>query len=85
MTKPDEAILLDYAAAFGATRPTGIDRSAPVLADHRVTIRAPRTQAWKLLTEIADWPRWQSDIQEGSLVSWLRQLKDAAESAGAFD
>jgi hypothetical protein len=32
----------------------------------------------------ADVPQMQA-LLDGSLVSWLRQLKDAAESAGAFD
>ena len=53
------------------SRPTEIDRNAPVVADHRITIRAPRAGAWKLLTEISEWPRWQTDIREAALEAPL--------------
>ena len=53
------------------SRPADIDHKAPVIADHRITIRASRTRAWKLLTEIAEWPRWQTDIQEAALDARL--------------
>lgn len=42
------------------------DRSAPVVADHRIVIQAPREKVWNLHTDIARWPSWQTDIQAAS-------------------
>jgi uncharacterized protein YndB with AHSA1/START domain len=47
--------------------PTGIDRSAPVIAHHEVDIRAPLDTVWRLHTDVNAWPRWQTDIMAAHL------------------
>ena len=42
--------------------PTDVDRSAPVLANHEVEIRAPLDTVWQLHIDVNDWPRWQEAI-----------------------
>lgn len=42
------------------TVPNDIDQSAPVIANHRITIEAPRDLVWKLHTDIDAWPTWQT-------------------------
>jgi uncharacterized protein YndB with AHSA1/START domain len=44
--------------------PTGIDRTAPVISELEIDITAPRDRVWKLHTDIAAWPTWQTDISE---------------------
>ena len=44
--------------------PTDVDRSAPVLANHEVEIRAPLDTVWQLHIDVNDWPRWQEAITE---------------------
>ena len=47
--------------------PTDIDRSAPVLAQHEVEIRAPLDAVWQLHIDINDWPSWQEAITEAHI------------------
>jgi hypothetical protein len=42
--------------------PKGIDRAAPVIAQHEVDIRAPLEIVWRLHTDVNDWTTWQTDI-----------------------
>jgi uncharacterized membrane protein len=52
--------------------PSDIDRSAPVIANHRITIEAPRDLVWKLHTDVDAWPTWQTDIGEAARDQPLR-------------
>jgi hypothetical protein len=47
--------------------PTDVDRSAPVLANHEVEIRAPLDTVWQLHIDVNDWPRWQEAITEAHI------------------
>jgi hypothetical protein len=47
--------------------PTGIDRSAPVIAHHEVDIRAPLDTVWQLHVDVNAWPAWQTDITAAHL------------------
>jgi uncharacterized membrane protein len=49
------------------TYPSQPDRTAPVIADHRIVIHASREEVWKVHTDVAHWPTWQTDIQSASL------------------
>lgn len=51
--------------------PQGIDRSAPIVADHRIAIRASLERVWQLHTAVSAWPTWQADIADASLPSPL--------------
>jgi uncharacterized protein YndB with AHSA1/START domain len=44
-----------------------INTNAPLVAEHRIVIAAPRPAVWALLTDIADWPRWHSAITRAEL------------------
>ena len=48
--------------------PTGIDRSAPVIAHHKVRIDAPLDTVWRLHTDVNAWPTWQTDITAARLA-----------------
>jgi hypothetical protein len=50
-----------------ATRPTGIDESAPVIARHALEIDAPLARVWALHTSVEEWPDWQPDISAARL------------------
>ncbi|MEU2421351.1 SRPBCC family protein [Streptomyces sp. NPDC007851] len=42
--------------------PAGVDRAAPVVARHELSIKAPAAVVWELLTDVSSWPSWQPDI-----------------------
>jgi uncharacterized protein YndB with AHSA1/START domain len=44
-----------------------VDTTAPIQASLRIIINAPPTIVWHLLTDIDNWPRWQSAIQTASI------------------
>jgi hypothetical protein len=54
------------------TYPTQPDRTAPVIADHKIVTHATREEVWRLHADIAHWPTWQTDIQSASLDGQLR-------------
>ena len=49
-----------------------INRSAPLVADHQITIQTSKSVVWSLLTDIDRWPQWHDGITrahlEGPLV-----------------
>lgn len=44
-----------------------INLNAPLVAEHRIVIGAPRPAVWALLSDIAGWPRWHSAITRAEL------------------
>ena len=38
------------------TYPTQPDRTAPVIADHKIVIHARREEVWRLHADVAHWP-----------------------------
>ncbi len=44
-----------------------IDPTAPIQASLQVTINASPAVVWHLLTDIDNWPRWQSAIESASI------------------
>lgn len=48
-------------------RPTDVDRDAPVSAHHEIDIGAPLERVWRLHTDVAAWPQWQSGITEARI------------------
>jgi len=56
-----------------------IQANAPIKCTVQITINAPPAKVWGILSDIADWPKWQSDITQtalgspagpGALFSW---------------
>jgi uncharacterized membrane protein len=52
-------------------QPHGHRSQRPRLANHRISIKAPRELVWKLHTDISAWPTWQTDIKEAVLEGKL--------------
>ena len=44
------------------TRPTDIDRDAPVIANHEIDITAPLETVWSLHTRVNAWPSWNQEM-----------------------
>ncbi|GAA3117450.1 SRPBCC family protein [Streptomyces rameus] len=72
----------------------GIDRAAPVVARHELTIRAPATAVWGLLTDVPAWPSWQPDIVSarartpltpGATFHWRTAALDIASTVYAME
>ena len=53
-----------------------VNETAPAVSLGEVEIAAPATMVWQVLTRIADWPTWNSDVKaaklEGQLVPGTR-------------
>ncbi|MGY0235908.1 SRPBCC family protein [Longispora urticae] len=52
---------------------TDIDRTAPVLVRHEVLIAADPAAVWRLHTDIAAWPAWNTDITTARLAGPLAE------------
>ncbi len=63
-------------------RTGSIDVHAPVQASSEITINAPPSRVWNLLTSINDWPTWQHDITAAHLDGPLQAGTDFTWSAG---
>jgi hypothetical protein len=48
-----------------------INRNAPLVAEHRRVIQAPRSWVWQLLTMIDSWAGWHPGISRAALVGPL--------------
>ena len=57
---------LDNLARNGA-----IQADAPVKASVQIVIQAPPEKVWSVLTDLNDWPKWQSDIREAQIAGPL--------------
>jgi hypothetical protein len=44
-----------------------IQEDAPVKASSEISISAEPEQVWALLTDVNDWPKWQSDITKAEI------------------
>lgn len=44
-----------------------INPNAPLVAEHRIIVSAPRAAVWALLGDIAGWPRWHGAISRAEL------------------
>ena len=49
------------------TAPTGIDRTARVIACHEIDIGAPLATVWRLQADVNGWPAWQTGITAARL------------------
>jgi len=50
-----------------------INHKAPVLSKAEITIEAPITIVWNVLTAINSWPAWQKAITKATLNGVLRE------------
>ncbi len=46
-----------------------VDDKAPVLASAEIDIDAPIATVWRLLSDVAAWPAWNTDVREVTLDS----------------
>ncbi|GAB2463931.1 SRPBCC family protein [Xylanimonas ulmi] len=76
------------------TFPTTIDESAPVVVRREVRIEAPIDLVWRLHTDVAAWPTWQTDVAsahiDGPLVPgasfrWSTHGIDVTSTVYALD
>ncbi|QAY68736.1 SRPBCC family protein [Xylanimonas protaetiae] len=74
--------------------PTTIDESATVVVRREVRIEAPVDLVWRLHTDVAAWPSWQTDVEaahvDGPLVPgatfrWSTHGLDVASTVYAVD
>lgn len=49
------------------TTPNGIDESATVVVRREVRIEAPIDLVWRLHTDVAGWPAWQTDVDSAQI------------------
>ena len=50
------------------TTPIDVDRTAPVIAHHSISVAAPLATVWALHTGVNDWTSWNSDMTEAHLT-----------------
>jgi uncharacterized membrane protein len=72
------------AKGFPALMPLGINRQAPAVAERQVVIEAPVERVWAVLTDIADWGRWQRGVSEVSVHGPLEPGTSFHWKAGRF-
>ena len=59
-----------------------INEKAPVNAKQRIKIYAPTTKIWSILTEINNWPNWQSSVKKAHVETPLQEGSGFIWSAG---
>ncbi|MGW6128732.1 SRPBCC family protein [Cellulomonas sp. NPDC055163] len=76
------------------TPPSTVDETAPVVVRREARIEAPIDLVWRLHTDVAGWPAWQTDIAtaqlDGPLVPgatfrWTTHGLDIASTVYAVD
>jgi uncharacterized protein YndB with AHSA1/START domain len=63
--------------------PSGVDREAPVLAQHEVDIHASVEEVWRLHTDVNGWTAWQTDITQAHIDGQMEP--GASFSWSSFD
>jgi hypothetical protein len=59
-----------------------INTKAPVNAKQKIKIYASATKVWSILTEINNWPNWQSSVKKAHLETPLQEGSGFIWSAG---
>ena len=76
------------------TTPATIDESATVVVRREVRIAAPTDLVWRLHTDVAGWPGWQTDVDSaqvdgplvpGATFRWSTHGLDVASTVYAVD
>lgn len=60
-----------------------IQENAPVKASSQITIIAKPERVWALLTDVNDWPKWQSDITKAEMRGPLQPGTEFTWTSGA--
>ena len=50
-----------------------VNKDAPAIATGDIEIRAEPEVVWDLLADIDNWPRWNPDVKEATLMGGLRE------------
>ena len=61
-----------------------IDRTAPVIVAEEMLIRAPVELVWRIQSDIANWPRWNPEVQRVILHGPIRPATDFEWQAGGL-
>ncbi|MCG7285852.1 SRPBCC family protein [Cellulomonas sp. ACRRI] len=76
------------------TIPTTIDESATVVVRREIRVAAPVDLVWRLHTDVARWPAWQTDVESaqvdgplapGSSFRWRTHGLDVTSTVYALD
>lgn len=61
-----------------------INQNAPVRSHAEIVVDAPVGKVWSILTEINDWPSWQSEVTESDLKGELKKGTEFTWKAGGL-
>jgi len=50
-----------------------INTQAPIIDKQKIIINAPAVKVWSVLTEINNWPNWQSAVKKANLKTSLNE------------
>jgi len=50
-----------------------INTHAPIIDKQKIIINAPAVKVWSILTEINNWPNWQSRVKKANLKTSLSE------------
>ena len=59
-----------------------INTKAPVIDKQEIIINAPVVKVWSVLTEINNWPDWQSAVKKANLKTSLKEGAEFIWNAG---
>jgi uncharacterized protein YndB with AHSA1/START domain len=76
------------------TTPAAVDESATVVVRREIRVQAPIDRVWRLHTDVASWPTWQTDVQSaeadgplepGASFRWSTHGLDVTSTVYAVD
>ena len=61
-----------------------INTRAPIIARQEIKINVPAVQVWAVITDINNWPGWQSSVKKAHLKTALKEGAEFVWKAGRF-
>jgi hypothetical protein len=61
-----------------------INTHAPIVDKQKIMINAPAVKVWSILTEINNWPNWQSAVKKADLKTSLNEGAEFIWNAGGL-
>ena len=59
-----------------------INPRAPIISKQKIKIHVPAVKVWSVLTEINNWPSWQSSVKKAHLKTSLKEGAEFIWKAG---
>ena len=59
-----------------------INTRAPIIVKQKIKIHVPAVKVWTVLTEINNWPSWQSSVKKARLKTSLKEGAEFTWKAG---